>query len=202
MKTGSLKITAEPHGTLKGGAVVGANWPIFRINSKTGALIKPYVPILDTSTHHISDNGEKGYLIKDNYLLVTRIPNILCCGFKSALDKDPSGEEGGLPYLTIFGANNGVGTRGVELLTNGIGETALDDFLDELVGHKNPKAFQALFYLSSLRSKEDDPGFDRPRAIEYVQGSIEPLDWITVDQYTAAWDAGMRRLMEEELLGT
>ena len=109
------------------------------------------------------------HLPLDNYLLVTRLPNYL--------GGDRQGMPSSWPQLLVFEGNNGIGTRGAELLWQPVGVEALEELKKKLEG---ATAFQGMFRLSKI-----DEDSHRFLDIELLDWSVTPLNISREDYHKA-----------------
>ena len=125
--------------------------------------------------------------LRNNYLLVTRIPNFLAPNFAETV-KTTARED--WPYLTVFEGNHGVGTRGVALLLTAEGLASLEKLKHSLRGIA---AFQQMFRVGDIALTPGD--FHKPYSIELFD-DVAPLD-LSESVYLQAHDYAMRRLGPE-----
>jgi hypothetical protein len=91
------------------GPIMTANWPLIYEDPMRKQKSYKYVSGGDTT---VTVNGRVVQTIQDNFLLITRVPNILGRNFKTAAQLPPEK----WPALIVFEGNHGPGTRGLELL--------------------------------------------------------------------------------------
>lgn len=129
------------------GPVAASNWPLVRVDTRTREHV-PMPPSFDAARIvHARDrqgNPKPVPQITQNHLLVTRVPNFPAEDFEQVLH-NPDREA--WPYLVVFEANHGIGTRALELLLQ---SQAYDDLLKLHDTLGTVTAFQALFTLGEL----------------------------------------------------
>lgn len=185
------------------GRVATVNWPYID-TYKPG---KRYRPEPDYRTgRQIGVHGERAYLPRSNYLLITRLPNFLVRDLQD-LPEDPSI----WPHLLMIEGNHGLGTRAVELLVQKPGLGALRDVPREV---RSSHAFQVLFRVTDLElgkpgSEEnlelEDAGWEEDLKLEEAKSedatrsafhrfrqidleASESMDHITAETYRCAHD--------------
>jgi excisionase family DNA binding protein len=153
------------------GPVSTVPWPYIDTTGGIDSLI----PKLDKK---FKVNGGDAYLPRNNYLLVTKLPNFL----SARRQGDPIT----WPKMVVFEGNNGLGTRGAELLLQHEGLRALEhlDTTLKKKGATGASAFQAIFEVSDIEETHDK--FHRFRNIELLEESIHRLD-ISKQTYERAY---------------
>lgn len=121
-----------------------------------------------------------GFLPKDDYLLVTKLPNFLNPNFDILRQFDPSL----WPHLIVFQGIHGLGTRAAELLVRSSGLKVLQEISNTLCGRT--AAFQALLRVSEI---DDSEKFHKFQSIELIDA--EPLDSIDIQTYEKAHQKAM-----------
>lgn len=130
------------------GARVTLGWPFVEV--RDGRIVRPWVPRPSPEALHISDQR---YPVPDNnYLCITRMPNILSPQFPQALAEQRLQD---VPYLLVIDGSNGIGTRASELLTDSRGLPILEEAATRLGGSTE---FQLLFEVGAV-STTDDPRY-------------------------------------------
>jgi hypothetical protein len=175
---------------MEGVGAVGptSNWPFE--DTKTGTRITPEpgdkVPV----------KGQEAYVPKDNYLLITRLPNFVAPDFGELLSRDPSV----WPHLLVFEGSHGLGTRAAELLVSSVGLKALQEAERELRG---TTGFQVLFRVTGLDWELNDltgKGFHKFHQIELVDDGVWPLNFLDTNIYRRAHEYAndvLRRMTQE-----
>jgi hypothetical protein len=130
-------------------ALIERNWPI--VDSLTGEVIRPALG------EAVEVEGKKAFRPRDNYLVVTRIPNFLDPHFTALIEKDWTS----WPWLLIFSGTHGPATKAVELLIEDVGLDVLESINKKL---RSARAFQVLCRVGRL--ERDSWGTHKFRRIE------------------------------------
>jgi hypothetical protein len=121
------------------GAQETVAWPIVEADPSTGQVQRHWTPQPGKKVIEVGD--KKLPLPTDNYLYISRIPNVLDSEFPSL----QRGHKWG--HMLIFGGSNGIGTRAAALLPSAAGLPALRAAHDSL---KGASEFQVLFRVEGL----------------------------------------------------
>lgn len=148
------------------GPVATVNWHY--VDTKKRKRIRP------EPGKRITVKEGDAYIPRDNYLLVTRLPNFLTSDFEELLQLDPSV----WPHLLVFEGNHGLGTRAAELLVGSAGLKALEEAKSELRGATE---FQVLFRVTGIELT--DKGFHRFHKIELVEDGVARLNSLEIKLY-------------------
>jgi hypothetical protein len=132
-------------------------------------------------------DGRKVYLPKNNFLIVTRLRNFI------AVDpEDPLFEGEDCPSIVLIEGNNGIGTRGFELLSNSNYRPVLKQVARDLNGARE---YQLLFELTEIEStKRGAMTYDAFTGM--TSEAVEPLN-IEISRYKRARDYTLERLSLE-----
>jgi len=161
---------------MEGAGEVGptVNWPFE--DTITGMRIRP------EPGEMVTVRVQKAYVPKDNYLLITRLPNFLSPDFGELLSLDPSV----WPHLLVFEGSHGIGTRAAELLVSSVGLKALQEAERELRGATE---FQVLFRVTGFDLGLNDltgESFHKFHQIELLDDGVWPLDFLDDNIYRRA----------------
>lgn len=159
------------------GVKTTANWPIWDAVKQ-----KPLIPKVNRI---ITSHEERGYLPLDNYIIVTRIKNILAADMIEYAELDKCY----WPNLTVIEANHGVGVRAFELILGEEGLRVLESIKRE-IGEADE--FQVVMRVKDLMCTPS--GFHRFQTVDSVR--IWPMD-IEPSTYVKAHEYVMSRLETE-----
>ncbi len=161
------------------GPVATVNWYI--IDTKHPRRTRRPVP----STEEVTTiKGQRGYVPRDNYLLITSLPNFLSPDFRDFQRLNPAG----WPHILVMEGNHGLGTRAVELLLTAEGLKPLQEAKAAL---KGAREFQVMFHVSGI---EESEGFHRFTKVKLDEDGVEPLDHIGIDVYEKANESAVKRM--------
>lgn len=170
------------------GRVSTANWEI--VDSVTGYRLRPQLgdgaaqPLVSTGTRSSTiDATRDGHLPKDNYLLVTMLPNFLHPDFLRQTRSE-------WKRVIMFTGNHGIGTRAAELLREGRGLQLLESVKHRVQGGTG---FQLLFHVKEIRLTDDtEQGFHRFCAIDLVDVAVlDERAGFTLSRYRKAHKRGV-----------
>jgi len=120
-----------------------------------------------------------------NFILITRIPNILSAHFENQLlDADPEDDLGSWPHILIMEGVHGIGTRAVGLLAEQAGLEAMS-YIEEKLG--GASQFQVVLEVNSI---EKHQGYHKAHAIKRVVDvrrlRIQHDTWLLAHRYAQA----------------
>lgn len=161
------------------GPVTTVNWYI--VDTKHPRRTRRPMPFPNRQV--VTSKGDKGHIPRDNYLLITSLPNFLSPDIRDFRRLNPAA----WPRILVIEGNHGLGTRAVELLLTSDGLRQLQETKTAL---KGATEFQVLFHVRSI--DETRGGFHRFTEIEL--DDVERMDHIGIDIYQKANRAALKRM--------
>jgi hypothetical protein len=157
-------------------------WPIVEVDPAIGTVRRLLMP--EASTVTVTVQGNRISVPRNNYVIITRLPNFLAPEFGRPHPPNHSRK----PSMLVIEGTNGIGTRAVELLTTS--RSGRDAILRAETALSGSKAFQVLFRVQSPLL--DRRGAHRFQEIEFVD--FHTMDLVQDETLLRAHDMATHRL--------